>query len=363
MSVIKLEYEILISGIYPFEGSFEKSGFKIVKNVIDEKKFNELCKLSAVYISPFLGMCCYPDETGVSTYLTLQKTECIDFEYDDKKEYDVAFTNQYLQSLDLFDAIEKLEKTMVLEINNDIKFPIKIIRAYKPNGDFITMIGNFMKLNVPCLISNDQKQALEVMKRQNNRLNSGIAYEKVMELAQQNPYFNNALTMYQSSFSVSDYMVGFVLLVTALESLLSLSTYAKTEQCSECGQTKYKIRATVSENVSILLMDEDEKIKREIKKLYDKRSQFLHSGVRGISKNDERVTQEYVRKVLLMYWCVSMGKNSNEHDVIMAEILSQKFKDNFMYKNFLTGLDNTSFNEKRIKIIKDTLLHIFEKIK
>ena len=363
MSIIKLEYEILISGIYPFEGSFKKNGFKIIKNVIDENKFNDLCKSSTVYISPFLGICCYPDETGVSTYLTLQKTECIDIEYDDKKEYDVEFTNQYLQSLELFDNIEKFERAMVLEINNDIKFPIKIIRAYKPSGEFVTMIGDFMKLNVPCLISNDQKQALEVMKRQNNRLNSGIAYEKAMELAQKNPYFNNALTMYHSSFSVSDYMVGFVLLVTALESLLSLSTYAKTEQCSECGQTKYKIRATVSENVSILLMDEDEKIKREIKKLYDKRSQFLHCGVRGITQNDEQVMQEYVRKVLLMYWCVSMGKNSNEHDVIMTEILLQKFKDNFMYKNFLTGLDNTSFDEKRIKIIKDTLLHIFEKIK
>lgn len=359
MSIIKLEYEILISGIYPFEGSFEKSGFKIVKNIIDENKFNELCKSSVVYISPFLGMCCYPDETGASTYLTLQKTECIDFEYDDKKEYDVAFTNQYLQSLDLFDAIEKFEKTMVLEINNDIKFPIKIIRAYKPNGDFITMIGDFMKLNVPCLISNDQKQALEVMKRQNNRLNSGIAYEKVMELAQQNPYFNNALTMYHSSFFVSDHMVGFVLLVTALESLLSLSTYGKPEKCNECGQEKYKITATVSDNVSALLFDYDDKIKREIKKLYGKRSKFLHNGIKGITEDDTQIMQEYVRKVLLMYWCVAMGEASDEHEVIMSVIQSPEYKNKYMYKNFLTSLDNTSFDEKRKKILKDTIVHVF----
>lgn len=334
MSIIKLEYEILISGIYPFEGTFEKNGFKIVKNVIDENKFNDICKSGVIYISPFMGICCYPDNTGTSVYLTLQKQEYIEIEYNEKKEFDVAFTNQYLESLNLFNIVEEFEKTMVLEINNDIKFPIKIIKAYKPNGDFIAMIGSFMKLNVPCLISNDQMQVFEIMKRQNNRLNSGIAYEKVIELANQNDYFNNALTMYHSSFSVSDHMVGFVLLVTALESLLSLSTYAKTEQCSSCGQTKYKIRATVSENVSILLMDQNVSIKREIKKLYDKRSQFLHCGIRSITKDDEQIMQEYVRKVLLMYWCVSMGKSTNEHKVIMSEIQSPEYKDNFCIKIF-----------------------------
>lgn len=192
MSIIKLEYEILISGIYPFEGTFEKNGFKIVKNVIDENKFNDICKSGVIYISPFMGICCYPDNTGTSVYLTLQKQEYIEIEYNEKKEFNVAFTNQYLESLNLFNIVEEFEKTMVLEINNDIKFPIKIIKAYKPNGDFITMIGSFMKLNVPCLISNDQMQVFEIMKRQNNRLNSGIAYEKVIELANQNDYFNNA---------------------------------------------------------------------------------------------------------------------------------------------------------------------------
>lgn len=63
-----------------------------------------------------------------------------------------------------------------------------------------------------------------------------------------------------------------------------------------------------------------------------------------------------------MYWCVSMGKSTNEHKVIMSEIQSPEYKDNFMYKNFLTGLDNTSFDEKRIKILKDTFSHIFKNI-
>ena len=31
MSVVKLKYEILVSGIYPFEGEYEKLGFKLYK--------------------------------------------------------------------------------------------------------------------------------------------------------------------------------------------------------------------------------------------------------------------------------------------------------------------------------------------
>ena len=63
-----------------------------------------------------------------------------------------------------------------------------------------------------------------------------------------------------------------------------------------------------------------------------------------------------------MYWGVSMGKSSTKHNEIMAEIQSEEYKTNLMYKSFLTGLDNTSFDEKRIKILKDTMLHIFKNI-
>ena len=45
MSKIRLEYEILVSGIYPFEGTFEKCDFRIVKNIVDDSLFNSLAKL------------------------------------------------------------------------------------------------------------------------------------------------------------------------------------------------------------------------------------------------------------------------------------------------------------------------------
>ena len=360
MSVLKLEYEILISGIYPFEGAFEKQGFTITKNTIDDKLIDLLTKESVIYLSPLMGMCCYPNSVGVPEYLTFRKDELIEIEYGDNKDYDIAVTNHYLESLNLFEIVDTLEKAMVLEINNDIKFPIKMVKAYDANGKFITLLANFMKLNIPSLLSADQTKANEVIKRQNNRLSTTIEYAKVIELASNNNHFKNALSMYQAAFSVSDHNVGFTLLVIAMESLLGLATYVKPETCESCGQKKYLITATISENVSLLLMDKDEVIKKRIRQLYSVRSKFVHSGIE-VMKNDEQELQEYVRKVLLMYWFVSMYIKSFDHQSIIAEIQSIKYKDNLMYKNYLTGLDNTTFEEKRTKMLSDTLVQIFGK--
>lgn len=360
MSKLKLEYEILVSGIYPFNGVCEKSGFTITQNSIDEQVVNNLAKESVIYLSPFMGMCCYPDSAGKPVYLTLRKDESIKVEYGNKKEYDVAFTAEYLQSLNLFDAIDTLEKTMVLEVNNDIKFPIKMIKAYDGEGNFVTLIANFMKLNVPSLLSTDHAKTLEVMKRQNNRLSSGIDYDKVSDLASNNKYFKNALSMYHASFSVANHNAGFTLLIIALEALLSLSTYAKPETCETCNQKKYTITATISQNVSLILLDKDDTILTRIKKLYGVRSKFVHNGIE-IAKQDEQELQEYVRKVLLMYWCISMYKSTQEHKEIVKELQSAEYKDNLMYKTFLTGLDNTSFEEKREKMLQDVFFQLFKK--
>ena len=111
----------------------------------------------------------------------------------------------------------------------------------------------------------------------------------------------------------------------------------------------YKIRQSVSENVSKILLDSDGAICKKIKKLYDKRSAFLHEGNRNISIDDYYALQEYVRNVLLMYWYVSLNVSSYEHKVIMAEIHSDNMRQKFMYNNFLIGLDNSSFKENKQK--------------
>lgn len=358
MSILKLEYEVLVSGIYPVEGTLNKCGFELVQKTFDDTILSQLSEKGAIYLSPLMGFCCYPDSNGKPVYLVFQKIEDIEIDFGNDKEYDAATTNRYLEALNLFDAVASLEKSMVLEINNDIKFPITLIKAYDPNGKLVTLLGDFKKLNIPSLLTNDQVQALEKMKRQSNRLNSEISYEGIAKLAAQNNHFKNALAMYHSSFSVSDYKVGFVLLITALEALVSLSTYAKVEQCKTCDQKLYTIRKSVSENVGAILLDQDGAICRRMKKLYDKRSKFLHEGIQDISVQEEQEMQEYVRKVLLMYWCVSMCKGTYVHKDIMNEIKSEGYKKCILYQNFLTMFDNSTFEEKKTKMLRDALVRV-----
>lgn len=355
MSLVTVKYEILISGIYPFNGEYKKNGFKITSHYVDEEKVNAIFEMGIFYLSPYLGFCCYPDESKKPVYLTFDKEISFDIDYGTVTEYDREFTTNFLQKQNLYDEINDLEKVMTLEINNHIRFPIKIIKAFNPEGEMIAMVCNVEKTNTPSLLNVDVNIVRETMKRQENRMGCGFSYESIVELKNNNEFFDNALSIYFSSFSVADEKVGFILLVTAVESLLNLSTYTEIQSCEKCGQPMFKIRATIAENVSLILMDRDESIKKEIKKLYDKRSKFVHSGIRDITSNDEQKMQEYVRKILLMYWHTSMQISSFDHKAIIAYIHSEEYRNSILCKTFLTALENLTFKEIQSQMFNEIL--------
>ena len=61
------------------------------------------------------------DSDGNTVYLTFRKEEYIEIDYNGRNEYDVEFTNEHISGLNLFDAIDALEKTLVLEINIEMQ--------------------------------------------------------------------------------------------------------------------------------------------------------------------------------------------------------------------------------------------------
>ena len=360
MSIVKLKYELLLSGIYPFEGEYEKSGFKIVKKQITEETLNHLSKAGAIYFSPYILVCSYLDVNNNLVYLAFEREETIDIDYTNTNEYDVKTTNKFIEKKWQEDNVESLEQILTLTINNDIKLPVKIVTAYKDDGTFLTIKADFIKTNAASLLCNDRNVTLERIKRQNNRLSSNFDYGKIIELRHNNPYYDNALSLFYSSYSVNEETIGFTLLISALEAIFSKSTYDKVDVCSECSQKMYKIRQSVSQNVSKILLDEDNSICKKVKNFYDKRSAFLHEGKRNINTEDYYALQEYVRNVLLMYWYISMNIDSYVHKDIIKEIQSDNVQQKFMYKNFLTGLDNTSFKEKQVKMIYDSIKAVLE---
>lgn len=352
----KLKYEILVAGIYPFKEEYTLNGYRLKKNIIESEKLEDYIKNDIIYLSPLIGFCCY--NTGENpVYLTFEKEKIIELDIkDDESKEKIA---DKLYELDLLKEPHDLEKYLVLNVNNSIMFPIIIMRLFDMEDKLITYSMNFAKLNVPSLIGNDVNLINEKMARQNFRLNSGFLYESIMGLRNNNNYFDRALSLYYSSFSVNDEKIGFILLITSLETLLNLSTYAKVKKCEKCSQNIYKISETVATNVNLLLMDKTEKIKEKIKQNYNKRSKYLHGSKVEITNKDEQELQEYVRKVLLMYWFISTTKKTFIHKEIVNEFQLETYNTKFEYCTFLTTLNNISFEQKKSEL----LIQIFNEIK
>lgn len=279
MAKLKFKFEILISGIYPFNDKFEKLGFELITKKLDEDKTTNILNEELIYISPLLGMCCYPDAEGNNIYLTFDKEEyreIVEYEdFEDKKK----IVDQYLSSIDIFEDANKLKKIMILNTNNNIKFPIKMVKVYDENEKLITFKGYFMKLNIPCLIGSDQEYFANVISRQNNRLSSNVSYEKISELMANNKNFSTAMSLYYSSFSITEISVSFIFLNSSLDSLLSYSTYEKPRKRKGHKQSKQGIKESIAENANALLMCVDEAVKEKIRNYYKYRNKFVHAGI------------------------------------------------------------------------------------
>ena len=363
MSKVKFKYEILISGVYPFDGEYERDGFAIKKNILNEDIIDQLINAGTVYFSPYILMCSYYDSEKNPVYLTFEKEETVDIDYCDSKEYDRDTTNNYIKNENLFEKVDKLAEFMMLDINNDIKFPVKMLKAYDINGNLIALETNFINTSIASLVVADKQIIMDRINRQGTRMSTHLSYEKIVDLRKNNSYFDNALSMFYSSYSVSDKNVSFSLLFSSLESIFARKTYEPIKKCDKCGQDVYKISSSVAENTSKILLDSNGVICKETKKLYGKRSEFLHEGQRNITQEDLSKLQEYVRKVLLMYWYISVSIESSVHKQIIEQIQSDAIKDNAIYKSFLIALDAIPFEEKRQKILVESILSLVKQAK
>ena len=349
MTKIKLKYEFLVSGIYPFDGEYQKRGYTLIKHIVNDKIYNEyMDNDECIYISPLIVYCVYSYK-GNSVYLTFEKEEIIELE-------SAVCVKEFIKNLtkrkNMVEEGEILEKSLTIELNNFIRFPIKILKIYDINDNLLGVNMNIMRLNVSPLLCSDTESYFERIGRQNCRLNFGLSYDQLAELNKRNSLFKRALNFYFSSFASCDENVGFVLLITALETLFNISTYSEVENCLTCSQPIYNIGETISNNIKLILMDEGGNIKSKIKSMYNKRSNYVHGRRVKISKEDEYNLQEYTRMSLLMYWFISLNISSYEHKKIIAEFQKKDYKQINNYKAFLVMLKEQSFLNIQKDIIK-----------
>lgn len=349
MNTIFLKVKGIVSGMYPTADSFSRYGYNFAWERIDQNSVNEMLEKGIEYINPSFLMSIYPCENDL-VYLSLSREEKLDVDYPDKHEYDREYTERYLESMDIAGKLNDIEKKLTLEMNNNIQIIVNSIETRTPEGKRISLQYNYHRLNIPCSLGNIEIAKINA-KKQDNRFGTLLSFDKLDDLARNNTYFNNSLNMYLSSFHIAHKEPGFVLLVSALESILSKSTYEKVERCPKCGNAIWSIGKSWTSNICLILYIAEEE-SGAIKRLYAKRSKYVHEGKCNISEEDFMLMQEYTWKVLLVYWITSVAIRETNHKRIMQYIHSEEYRTNVIIKSFVICLENVAFSERKGEIIK-----------
>ena len=115
------------------------------------------------------------------------------------------------------------------------------------------------------------------------------SFTESIELPFKRDFLNLAFENFELSYDIPDMDLAFLVLMIGLETLLNPS--------------EYELRHRISRNTAVLLgenRENSEEIFAEVKKLYDKRSDIVHSGKRRIiERGDLLKLRDYLRKAII----------------------------------------------------------------
>ena len=88
---------------------------------------------------------------------------------------------------------------------------------------------------------------------------------------------------------------------------------------------------------------EKEKIKKDIKYLYSKRSKYVHGKTNAIQKEDEKLLRFYTRKIILIYWFILYDTNLSSENIL--EYIYNKKNFNLRVRLFISAISSNNFDE------------------
>lgn len=289
---------------YKIDGYIEKTG------IFDDKMINindpEYIFYSAGHLIHACYQCVGKDEVNYEFFESEKLTE---YEVNDelsKDEIQRLFIEEQSQKIGL------LQEKIRLLTGLAITLPVVLTTIYK-DGEFYTYVGD-VAWTITDLKVSDYDNA---MKRDlQNRLHFYIADSTITELKEKNSRYKRALNFYNNSFNSLDIGVRFTLLFSSLEALFNITAENITDEVSKFAS-------------KILFLDKrkSNSSKWKIINYYDIRSRYIH-GNDGfeITKEIEHNLREYVREILLIYWCVSMTYNITDAQEI-KNLLDKKDTD------------------------------------
>lgn len=335
MKKIYVKYTILVNGLNII-GEYNIDNFLLKKGYINENYFNEFHNIST---------------DGMQIDLNLYATSFINdfedmsyryFESIDYFEFDVS-NKTIVTKEKAFELIEKypeiceipnnFEKKLRLTLNVPLYFAIIRINLYDENRNYKFFICDNKTISSEnrCHYNLDPN-----VFHNNSRFHMNY---KEFECLNNNNY-KRALEFYNDSFESNKISTRFILIFSSLEAIFNLDTKSIEEKLA-----RYSAKLLSEDNKEIYNL-----IKENIKKLYRKRSNYIHgSKIGDITTEDEKLLREYVRKIIISYWMIASIKKESSKQ-ILRYLDSDELLD-IQIRLVITSLNSYDFKSQQYNLI------------
>ena len=337
MKTIKIDYKILVNGFAP-NGNYEADGFILKTGRFNEDAFDftkhiTLSNEFDINTNDYLWSCIV--DTNTMEYRFFQSNE--QFVYDVDYENIDSLSEIIVNNRSFLECVNDLETELRLIFNIPVLFEAVIMDVYDCN--------NVKLLTLDVMKEHSQWNRLkykisDIDFYNNSRLHLKFCEYKKIHLS---PEFNRAKELFSLSFN-SDYLpLRFLLLISVLESIFTLSGRNISDSIAIC--------------TSQLLFGDNEKqssiVYKQMRFFYEKRCAYIHGrDIDSITEEDELMLRKYVRIVVLTYWfmVISYGTDAktikksimeNNIDVVIRLFAKSLILDTFEEtKNYIFELMN-----------------------
>lgn len=335
MKKVYVKYKILVNGLHTTT-PYTIDGFTLKSSSFDKSMFNDKYdenKDGIDFNLNFYLESCFTNFEKLS-YNYLESDNYEEIEVSNKITINSKTVTRLLQSkIEIYNRINDLEKKIRLILNIPLIFQIVCFEFYDEDKNFLTAVQgnrqlsfwNRLTYNInPEEFANNSRFGMDfnTMKNTNNN------------------HFNRALEFYNDSFESEKISNRFILIFSSLEAIFNLDTEEITEKLS-----RYSAK--------LLAESDDEEYKKiyaDIKKLYGKRSAYIHgSKTNNILDTDEKLLRFYVRKIIITYWLIILYTKKTAKQIL--EYLNSDEKLDLQVRLFISAINSNNFSEQQYNAV------------
>jgi len=334
MKKIKIKYKLLLSGFPSVSKEYKFHDLILKEEQINDDFFIDIIKSGKFNTGLYLSYCTLINKDKKAYINYFESYDFTEIEIQNKLVLDKNKLTKLIEKYPIIvNKIDELLTELRLTLNIPVSIPIKIISFYNENDEYIdslTIISNISFWNRISYID-----SLEFAN--NSRFHIELKYFYQID----NTRYKRALLFFNESFDSNKSEIRFINLVSCLESLFN---YNLTKE-----ESITKRVSSIIAGIFSIFNDKYDEYYDLIKKIYNKRSRYLHGDNNAITMEDEKILRKITRIVLILYSIVIMNKKYTTKEMI--NYLSFPKKIDIQHKMLLKALFAKSFHEQQSEVL------------